>query len=115
MKNELFLIRDVVADTFFPIYQFRTKGLFLRYVLEQAADSKSVLARFPSEYILYHAGTIDTVLGNLKTLGAPVSLGAVSEFIDTKSDSHVKEEMDSDPRSFEAKFVNGETTQIIRG
>lgn len=71
MQLQVFSIRDQKAAAFgMPFFQ-KTKGEAIRNFQELSKDEKSLVAKYPEDFDLYHVGVYDDQTGLVKSLDTP--------------------------------------------
>lgn len=71
MLLQMYSIRDQKAECFNTPFFQKTHGEAERSFTELCNDPKSMVAKYPDDYDLYHVGTYDDVKGVVKSLDTP--------------------------------------------
>lgn len=78
MIKKMYSIYDEKAECFSPVYMFGTHGEAIRSITQTLDDSNTTLAKFPSDYSLFHVGDFDDLTGEI--VPCKKSLGCIIEF-----------------------------------
>jgi len=80
LKNELYVLRDLIAECSGPIFEARNNGVAIRKYNELLKDNP-----YPAEYDLIHIGTINHETEKLTALDpTPVELTINTETEETE-------------------------------
>lgn len=72
MKYQMLSIRDTKADYYNQVITMKTIDEAVRALGELVTDQRSMIARHPEDYDLYHLGQFDDQTGELIPLSSPV-------------------------------------------
>lgn len=81
MLFTVFSIYDSAVQSWLPPIFARNKGEMLRNFADAVGDSKSQLAKHPSDYALFELGTFDDSKCEFSLLIAPVRLCVALDFV----------------------------------
>lgn len=80
MMLKMFSVYDVKARAFAQPFYFAEKGQAIRAFISAVNDDKTMLSKYPEDYMLYFIGTFDDSTAEL-TFNNPVELlGTAKEF-----------------------------------
>ena len=80
MIVNIFSVFDVVAKAYLQPFYSTNKGTAIRALVESMSDPKSVIARYPEQYVLFELGTFDDTDAKFDIYSSPRSVGVCVEF-----------------------------------
>lgn len=89
MFDLIFTIYDSQSESFCNPMYFVHKGHAVRAFTEAVNDSKTMYARYPSAFTMFHIGQFDRSTGLITLLPSPVSIGNAVEFVNSSSSTIV--------------------------
>ena len=72
MIQQIYSIYDVKAEVFHLPFYNKTHGEAERNFLQLTKDEKSMIAKYPEDFSLYHMGTYDDSTGLIQSLKEPM-------------------------------------------
>jgi len=81
MILKLFSVYDSGVEAYLPPILFKSKGEFLRAFEQTVNDSKSNMAKYPSQFVAFEIGSWNDESCTFDIYKAPVSLGVALEFV----------------------------------
>lgn len=74
MKLQVYSIRDAKGEVYNTPFFQKTHGEAERNFRELVKDEKSMVAKYPEDFDLYHLGTYDDQSGTFQTLDTPLHM-----------------------------------------
>lgn len=87
MKQKLYSMKDVKAESFGPLMTVPTKGLLLRMLADTVSDPRNVIAQYPGDFVVYEIGEFDPSSGELNVLSTPAYVVSVADVARQVSDA----------------------------